>query len=436
MNGVQPADHVTAYLDAVCARIRFREVHGEIRRELAGHIADLVDAHVAAGLAEEEAVARSLAEMGDPAAVGEGLDRAHRPRTEWGLLAATLALTLLGIWAMYAVEASGSARLSGLLTSKLVWSAAGLGAGAALYWTDYRRLRRWAWPLYGVTLAGLGALLLIAPQVNGRLLYVGITPPVFLIALAGICADWNWDRPLALVHAALLLAVPPLVYIGSGESFAVVEYVAGSAVLLALTRPGWRRLTLMGGVAGGLLLGLGLLVIRTPYLAERVQVWLHPGRDPLGYGYHVSQSLQAVRSAGPWGQGATAPLPLLPEIPTDFIFPYLVYTLGWVAGAGIVLLAGLLIARLWHVGTRIREPFGRYLAGAVTTVFALHLGWNLLMTMGLLPIAGVSLPLVSHGARQVLYLAAAGLALSVYRRRDLGESTAAPAGGPVSPALR
>jgi len=129
-----------------------------------------------------------------------------------------------------------------------------------------------------------------------------------------------------------------------------------------------------------------------------------------------------LQGAGWWGQGATAGLERLPEVHSDFIFPYLVYTLGWLAGAAIFLLVAFFLGRMLLALRRVKDLYGSYLITGILTLFIFRFGWNLLMAVGLLPIAGVDLPFVSHGMQGALQLALVGLVLGIFRRKDMGRS--------------
>ncbi|HYF80267.1 MAG TPA: FtsW/RodA/SpoVE family cell cycle protein [Symbiobacteriaceae bacterium] len=412
---------VKPFLDAVCEQVRCREVHEEIRLELGGHLEELVEMHVAAGLSEADAVSRALADMGDPLLIGQQLNQTHRPRTEWGLLAAALCLAMLGIWAMYAVDASGSGM--NFFGVKLTWSAVGLALGAGLFFLDYRRLHPYSGVLYGATLAGTVLLVLYGPWVNGQPLGIGHTPILFALALAGLFATWDWRSPWALTKAVALFAAPALVYLKfSGMGAELLQFGASFTVLLVLSKP--RRgqaeaLAVLG------LIGAGWALLRiwgTAYLRERLLYALNPFQDPMGAGYQAVQARLALQGAGWWGQGATAGLERLPEVHSDFIFPYLVYTLGWAAGAAIFLLVAFFLGRMLLALRKVRDLYGSYLITGILTLFIFRFGWNLLMAVGLLPIAGVDLPFVSHGMQGALQLALVGLVLGIFRRKDMGRS--------------
>jgi rod shape determining protein RodA len=310
MSGWQNDRRIEDYLDAVCAEIRWSETHPEIRQELASHIADRTEAALEASVSEGDALVQALRQMGDPALVGRQLDQAHRPRIDWALVAATLLLVLLGLWAMYAVDASDASPVeAGLLPKKLVWSGIGLAVATGLMLCDYRRLRRFAWPLLGVTVIGLIYAGEAHLRYKGYVHLLDLAPLLLAPALAGIFAEWRWTAPWARLKAAVLFAIPTVALAWSASIFAAFEYgVVFGAVALG-TRPSWRQVQPVAYTAlavGGLLL---TATLREPYRRNRLLGWANRYADPQGAGYLPMQAVKALRGAGAWGHGATAPFP-------------------------------------------------------------------------------------------------------------------------------
>src|SRR5690606_23544726 len=160
------------------------------------------------------------------------------------------------------------------------------------------------------------------------------------------------------------------------------------------------------------------------YQKNRVLTFLEPERDPLGTGYHIMQSKIALGAGGVFGkgfmEGTQSQLNFLPEKHTDFIFTMLGEELG-LAG-GLVLLALYFIVLMFslNVAMQCRNQFGRLLAIGVSMTFFLYVFINTAMVMGLLPVVGVPLPLVSYGGTAMLSLMFAfGLLMSVHIHRNV-----------------
>jgi rod shape determining protein RodA len=160
------------------------------------------------------------------------------------------------------------------------------------------------------------------------------------------------------------------------------------------------------------------------YQKQRVMTFLDPETDPLGAGYHILQSQIALGSGGLFGkgfmQGSQTHLNFLPEKQTDFIFTMLAEELGLVGGLVLIGLYLLVLVYGFAIAFRARNHFGRLLAVGLTVNFFLYLFINIAMVMGLIPVVGVPLPLISYGGTAMLtVMAGLGLVISVYVHRDI-----------------
>jgi rod shape determining protein RodA len=180
----------------------------------------------------------------------------------------------------------------------------------------------------------------------------------------------------------------------------------------------------------GLIMGGGLAAVPVAwqflhdYQKKRVLTFLNPERDPLGAGYHILQSKIALGSGGMFGKGfmagTQAHLNFLPEKQTDFIFTMMAEEFGMVGGLVLLTLYVVLIIYGFAITFRCRHQFGRLVAMGVTMTFFLYVFINIAMVMGLIPVVGVPLPLISYGGTAMLTLLLGfGLLLCVFVHRDI-----------------
>ena len=170
------------------------------------------------------------------------------------------------------------------------------------------------------------------------------------------------------------------------------------------------------------------------YQQRRILTFLDPESDPLGAGYHILQSKIALGSGGLFGkgfmQGSQSHLNFLPEKQTDFIFTMMAEEFGM---AGGLLLLGLYILIMIYgfaIGLRSRTHFGRLLALGLTSMLFLYVFINIAMVMGLIPVVGVPLPLISYGGNAMLTLMIGiGFLINVYVHRDVTISRTGGGGG-------
>ncbi|NIA68544.1 rod shape-determining protein RodA [Pelagibius litoralis] len=222
--------------------------------------------------------------------------------------------------------------------------------------------------------------------------------------------------PLALVMApaALVLKQPDL-----GTSGMLL--LAASAVFLCAGVRWWKfALVFVAGLAA---VPIGWQFLHD-YQKARVMTFLNPENDPLGAGYHAMQAMIAFGSGGVTGkgfmQGTQSHLNFLPEKQTDFIFTMLAEEFGLMGSLGLLALYFLLLVYGFAIAFRARNQFARLLAIGLTTNLFLYVFINMAMVMGVFPVVGVPLPLVSYGGTALLTLMTAmGLVISCYIHRDI-----------------
>ena len=229
-------------------------------------------------------------------------------------------------------------------------------------------------------------------------------------------------NPLNLLVPLLLIALPAVLVLRQPDLGTALMMLAGSGAIFFLA--GVRIWKFMLVIAAG----LGAIPIAWQFLRgyqkQRILTFLDPESDPLGSGYHILQSKIALGSGGMFGKGflkgSQSHLNFLPEKQTDFIFTMLAEEFGMVGGLAMLGLYVLTIGYGFAIAIRCRSQFGRLVAMGVTTTLFLYLFINVAMVMGLIPVVGVPLPLISYGGTAMLtMMIGLGLLLGVSIHRDV-----------------
>jgi cell division protein FtsW len=291
---------------------------------------------------------------------------------------------------------------------------------------DYRRLRAFAPALVLTALAGCLAVLAVGARINGARRWIELGPATFQpselakLAMAVWAAAYLCRRPaprtlrelwrpiglLLGLFCVLILAEPDL-----GTAIALVVVLL--AVLVASGTPG---ITLAS--AGGIAVTLGLLAIWfEPYRRARVFSFLDPWKDPQGAGFQTVQALISLGSGGPFGVGlghGVAKVNYLPEAHTDMILGVIGEELGLV---GVAAVLAAFVAFAWaglRVALNCKDPFGKRLAVGVVALVSGQAVINLAAVLGLAPLTGIPLPLISYGGSSlVVTLLAVGVLLNI-----------------------
>jgi rod shape determining protein RodA len=356
--------------------------------------------------------------------------------------ALTLAVLGLGICSLVTLGVSTSNLVPGqpnyYVDRQATYLVAGVICMLLLSRLDYGRLRQFKTAIYGVLILSILSVFGLGHSANGA--QRAISLPFFsfqaseigkvllTLALAALIVDRvrslrereTTARVLlaALVPAMLVVAQPDL---GSGMVYMVIAFT-----MLLIAGTPWRQLAGVVAlviVAVTLVLGvapLGGVHLLKPYQEERLTAFLHPSNDPQKAGYQQQESKIAIGSGQKTGHGGDAPyirLNFVPEADTDFVFAAVGEQYGFIGAALVLGLYALLISRALRILVMAKDLFGSLVAAGVAAMLMFQVFVNVGMTIGIMPITGITLPLMSYGGSSVITtLLAVGLLQSIYAR--------------------
>jgi rod shape determining protein RodA len=293
----------------------------------------------------------------------------------------------------------------------------------ALSRLDYSRLRELRYPVYGVLIGLLVFVLGIAQATRGSKAWIELPGFQFqpselgkvllIAALGGFVVDRMRRMGRDTTARIMLLGLfPTMLVIAEPDLGSALVYVAATIAILFVAGAPWRHfvaLFTLFAVAITLVLvvapKLGVEVLE-PYQVDRLTSFLHPSADPGDEGYHQQQALTALGSGEKTGRGVAGAtqtsLNFLPEHHTDFIFAAIGETYGFAGCALVLSLYALLIWRGLHILTVAKNLYGALIAGGITVMLLFQLFVNIGMNVGIMPITGVTAPLLSFGGSSML----------------------------------
>lgn len=222
--------------------------------------------------------------------------------------------------------------------------------------------------------------------------------------------------------ALVVLIIPVFMIAEQPDLGTALLITCGGALVIYLAGLRWRFMLGMLLFTAALL-PLIWLKMHT-YQRQRILIFLNPGLDPLGAGYHITQSKIAIGSGGLFGKGwlndTQAQLNFLPESATDFIFAVYAEEAGLLGALLLIGLYAVMVLRGLWIAVNGRDSFQRLLAGSLALTFAVYVIVNVGMVMGVLPVVGVPLPLISYGGTSmVTLLASLGMLMSIHTHRKM-----------------
>jgi rod shape determining protein RodA len=354
---------------------------------------------------------------------------------DWTLFAFVLLMSIVSVAEIY--SATLHTKFHGFHTHQIMFLCAGIPLMFLVSLVDYHRLigvANWA---YGVSLVSLAAVLVAGKKVLGARRWIALPggihfQPSEWVKLVLIVASARYFWSLSnkeeldwkdIGKAFALIGVPMLMVLKQPDMGTALTY---SPVLIAglfLGNLSWRKaailvlsaaIVIFGGWKSGKVL--------KPYQKARLTSFRHPENDPKGSGYQVRQSLIAVGSGGIWGKGATHGTQtqgdFLPIPYTDFIFAALCEEHGFVGAALVLLLYFLILMRLVQNAQTAKDAPGTLLVMGVAAIILFQVAVNVGMVLGMMPVTGIPLPLLSYGGSSVIFtFLALGMVMNVRMTR-------------------
>jgi rod shape determining protein RodA len=388
--------------------------------------------------------------------------------------AVTFALVIIGVVSIY--SATYDAKASEIFHKQLLWVAVGTLAFILVTFLPYRFLQFVSWPSYFFSVFLLVAVLVVGRKVSGSTSWFNLgsmrlQPAEFakittVLALATYLArsDVTLQKVKYLVVASGIVALPTILVLLQPDTGTAIVYIAmflpvlywaGASrfTLLAIVAPPIAAFAALFGTTPFLIavVVLGALLYLTkehrivaavtfsvmvmvgisvqfiyerlkPYQQKRIATFLDPNADPLGAGYNILQSKVAIGSGGLFGKGylhgTQTQLNFIPEQWTDFIFCVPGEEFGFLGAAIVLLLFMALLMRGVSIGSTVKNKFGSFTAIGLIAILATHVGVNVGMALGLLPVIGVPLPFLSYGGSALLAsMSMGGLLMNLYANR-------------------
>lgn len=312
------------------------------------------------------------------------------------------------------------------------------GAGVVLMLfialVDIRLWLRYAYILYVIALLALVAVEFIGEERKGAQRWISLwvldlqpSEPMKIVLVLTLARYFHGvsiediGRPSLLIVPLMLIAAPAALILRQPDLGTTVMLIAGGGIMFYLAGVRiWKFLAVIAAVLAAVPFLWGSL---HDYQKQRVFTFLDPERDPLGAGYNIMQSKIAIGSGGFSGkgflQGTQSHLNFLPEKQTDFIFTMLTEEFGLMGGGLVLALYGAIMLYGLIIAMRARTQFSRLLAMGVVSTLALYVFVNVAMVLGLIPVVGAPLPLISFGGTAMLtVMIGFGWLMNVHIHRD------------------
>jgi rod shape determining protein RodA len=355
---------------------------------------------------------------------------------DWMLLGFVLVLSVVSVLEIR--SATAMTKFHGFQEKQMMFLGVGIVGMFVISLIDYHRLLEIAYWAYGVSLVSLVAVRLVGQKVLGARRWINLgggahfQPSEWVkLVLILVSARFFWEmvahgRELSwkdIGKASLLIGVPLVMVLKQPDLGTSLTYLPVLVVGLFLGGIRFKQaaiILLAVLVLGGIGLASGKLL--KPYQRARLTAFMNPDSDPKASGYQIRQSLIAVGSGGLWGkgtnQGTQTQGDFLPIPYTDFIFAAFCEEHGFIGALGVLLLYFLILVRLIQNAQTAADPPGSLIIMGVMGVMLFQIAVNIGMCVGLMPVTGIPLPLMSYGGSSIIYMfLALGIVMNIRMRR-------------------
>ena len=437
-----------AYLDKLLSQIRCKKARPFISEEIKRHIEDQIAENLTEGMDAKTAEEKAVEDMGDPVQVGISLDKIHKPKVEWKLLAIVGALSLLGILIQqsicyhatnYGVSDQMQATLQPTMTGFVASVVFGFIVMSCIYFIDYTTVAKYSKVIgFGIiVLCILCAAGVFGWTVNGARFYIGfgmlrvsaVSLLLFYIPVYGAILYKYRNGGVGALFMSLVWLVVPVVIAFQLPNIvtSVILMVSMLIQLTAAIKKGWYRVPVKRTIVilWTASVVLPLISLFTMYslhlLAAYQEARLQAYFTQSGDAFYLTSVLRSLSENVAWfGKSGNDVFGMLPEINSDYIFSYIINSYGSMAGMLVIGMLAALVVFVFAAALNQKNELGTVMGIGCGMVLLLNIVLNLLGSLGMIPPASSFLPFFSVGrSNMVLCYALVGFVMSIYRYKEV-----------------
>lgn len=427
------------YIKALTEQIRCKQARAAVAREVQAHMEDMLSDLREQGMEEEEAKNKVLTEMGDPIEAGVALDRVHRPKIAWHMIALIGVLSLLGLGVQYMMNLQCPGDTFFSLSRQLMYLVAGFVLMIGMYYLDYS-----FFGAYGKILAIVFILFMLLQLITGRVVngatfytsgILSMSMPMLMLLYvpmyAGVLYACRGDGKKGILSSVIFLILP--IWITQRIPCMGIEIVLFLSLTIMFSialKTGWfgkkyiksfYGLWAVVFVAPPVALAVAIKFhVLAAYQIERMKAFLYQ-TDTMGAGYvnnNVRNLMGHSQLLG--GQSGVDTSAILPSVTTDFIITHIITYYGILCGVLVLALLLLLVLQIFHTTIKQKNQLGMMIGAGCGSMFGIMILIYFLENVGALPYSFAYLPFFTTGGTgTIVTFLLLGVVLSVYKYKDV-----------------
>ena len=424
---LEDSNEIKNYINQICAEVRNKRVHEEIKEELKSHLKEKATEYLNCGKNENEALKLAINEMGSSKHIGQELNELHKGNFEWSITLLCITLVLLSIGTIYCFEINGSfEKVFGgysnyILNKSILWSIIGLMGLLIGCFIDYRKIKKYSLHIYIIGLILL-CLVFLSPEVNGvvQWLQIGhisinmgyLGPILFIIALSGIYCNYKWSNKKNIIKGLLLGIIPLILLSMTGSLYSFLIYSIALIIVSYISKAPKKILGIFAIIEA-------LILFLTKIRFNIIGFFINNGND-LNNSSYIHDQLKTIRDSSVLiGKAENFNKNGLPNFYSDYMFSYIVYNFGWIAGFIVIILITTLLIKIYRISKNIKNNYGSTLILGIASILGIQFIGHLLSNLGFIN-GNVPLPFISYGGTAMVFnMFIIGIIINVYKGRSI-----------------
>lgn len=419
---IEDNDMVIEYLDNICSNIKNKRMHKEIREELLCHIEESVLINIKIENNEETAIKKAIENMGDYKTISKDLNIIHKPSIDWTLIFSSMLILIIGLTSIYFT--SNDINISPFRRA-LLFSLIGIIALLLSSSFNYIKLKIYSKYIYVFSLLLLIYSYFFSNPINGSaFLVIGsfsinlleISPIIILISLCNLVKDYSKCKDIMDFLEIYALCFIPLIFMLPFKNIVYISiYFVGICSLLKIKKFKNKYI-----IIPTIICFILFLFALNGYRFERLTGFLNPDSSPQGTTYIYKQIQTAINNSVLIGESNNFSANLVPGFESDFIFTFIIYKFGFLAGLITIALCNLLLFKISKSLLKVKNLYNKSLIVVILSTLGVKYIYGILMNLGMLPAVGISIPFLSYGGTSsIINFILIGLILNIYKVKNL-----------------
>lgn len=412
--------NMTDYIDEVCLLVKNKKIHKAIREELENHILEISDMYIEQGLSEEEAIKKAITRMGSATAIGNDLNKVHRSTPDILLTIITCGLVFFGLFTLVYIQINNHFE-NNLIENSITFALIGLTIAFLISKIDYRNMEKYSKHIYTFSIALLLIQLLLESLGITFLFYISFNNLVIftlILSMAGLIRKFNFSNFKNCIKSLALLIFPIILIIIVTKSVTLgLIYFICCTTQLIISKINFKFILVY---ISSIFTFFTAYILSEPYRINRyLNFFITTSFEETNTGnYMYTQLISLIKSSSAFGNG-NLPSALLPDIYTNFILTYIIYSFGWIVAITLIIGIFLFILRIGFISKSSKNLYGKLLTAGLCSLFFAQFTLGILTTFALTPMLTVGLPFISYsGSQLIISIVSISLINNVYKWRN------------------